>query len=265
MKRYFSLSLIFFVLIRAGEIYAFNEYYPPYDIKGWRNRVLKASPVIKYPKGEFRDGKLAISCYPIGKEGEYRTRVDIQYDGKMVGRINFPISRDDLSILSDIYYADVDKNGLPDIVIRTANLGSGLGTFYNHIIILLQTEACKFRRLDFRAFYFDMRDFVDLKGDGRYELLMMSLAELTCSNGKLHSFWAYVPYEFKGFNLVMSRNIYPDFPKFIWYTEKPNSLPTDKLSKRQKEDYIKTLPHVIRSQEDTERIHLYENNAKKIF
>lgn len=73
----------------------------------------------------------------------------------------------------------------------------------------------------------------------------MQLAQLECSDEKIHSFWAYVPYRFEGFNLVMERNHYPEFPKFIWFTYKPNSQPTNKLSSEEKMDYVATLPGII--------------------
>lgn len=244
-KKYFSILLMLLTLACSKECLAFNENYPPFAVKTWKDRVLKVLPVIESPKGEFKDGKLTISCYPTGQE--YGTRINIHYNNKSVEEINFPISKDDLSIFEDIYYVDIDKNDLPDIIIRTTNLGSGLGTFDNRVIMLLQTEPGHFRRINFSTFYFDTQDFVDLKGDGRYELLMLSLAELKGTDSKLRSFWVYTPYEIKDCNLVIDRHTYANFPKFVWYTKNPNSIPTDKLSRKQKEDYIKTLPRAIKS------------------
>ena len=245
MKILFCI-VVFLILTCRNECFAGNDNYTPYDIKSRTIRPLTVSPVIA-DKGEFRDKNITISCYPTKEE--YGARIDIRYNNKLIEEIDFPISKDNLAILSDIYYVDIDGNNLPDVILTTTNLGSGLGTFYNYIIILLQTDPGKFRRLNFNTFYFDIKDFVDLKGDGKYELLMLSLAELKCSDGKPHSFWVYQPYEIIDFNLVMGEHMYPDFPMFVWYTEKPNNIPTDKLTRKQKEDYLKTLPRVIKSQE----------------
>ncbi len=247
MKRYIIFLLVVIILVHVKDSIAFNENYPPLDVKIWGNRVLKIPPVITGQKGEFREGNVTIRSSPQGIWG-YRAVVNIGYANKIVSKIVFPLSEEDPSILSKIYYVDIDKNGLSDIIIGTTNMGSGLGTFDNHIIILFQTEPGKFRRLDFNTFYFDIRDFADLKGDGKYELLITQLAGINCLDGKGHDFWAYIPYEIKDFNLVLNRNLHPDFPKFIWFTEKHNDKPTGKLSQKEKDDYIRTLPSIIKSQ-----------------
>jgi len=247
MKRYIIFLLVVIILVHVKGSSAFNDNYPPFNVKVWGNRMLKMPPVVTGQKGEFKDRNVIIRCSPQGIRG-YRAVVNIKYANKIVSEIAFPLSKDDPSILSEIYYVDIDKNGLSDIIISTTNLGTGLGTFDNHIIILFQTTAGKFRRLDFNTFYFDVKDFVDLKGDGKYELLMMQLAQIECSDGKLHNFWVYIPYEIKNFNLVLNKKLHSDFPKFIWFTEKHNDKPTGKLSQKEKDTYIKTLPSIIKSQ-----------------
>lgn len=246
MKRYIIFLIVVISLVYVKNSLGFDENYPPFDIRTWGNRMLKISPVIKGQKGEFKDKNVTIWCSPQGIE-EYRAVVNIEYANKIVSKVVFPLSKDDPSILSEIYYVDIDKNGLSDIIIGTTSMGCGLGAFDNHIIVLFQTKPGKFRRLDFNTFYFDIRDFVDLKGDGKYELLITQLAGINCLDGKGHDFWAYIPYEIKDFNLVLNRNLHPDFPKFIWFTEKHNDKPTSKLSQKEKDDYIKTLPSMIKS------------------
>jgi len=248
MKRYITFLIVVIILVHVRSGIAFNENYPPFDIKIWENRTLKVLPVIKGQKGEFKDRNVTIRCSPQGIE-EYRTIINIEYANKLVSKIVFPLSKDDPSILSEIYYVDIDKNELSDIIIGTTNLGTGLGAFDNHIIILFQTVAGKFRRLDFNTFYFDIKDFVNLKEDGKYELLMMQLAQIECSDGKLHDFWVYIPYKIKDFNLILSQNIHTDFPKFIWFTKKHNDKPTGKLSQKEKDNFIKTLSSMIKSRE----------------
>jgi len=235
-----SFWILVSILCLPSKGFAFDERYPPFETKAFEDRTLKAVRINGAEKGEFRDKDLTISWET---KAVRSSEVDVRYKSKLVVRVELPGKDDYSNFLGEIYYVDLDGNGLSDIIIHPAFYGSGLGSFYKTTTLLLQVSPGQFRRLDFSSFYFDPRDFIDLKGDGRYQLLIMQLADSL----PRHNFWVYVPYEIKDFNLRMDKKLHPDFPKFIWYTEKPNSKPTDKLTQKQKNEYLKTLPLVIKS------------------
>lgn len=238
------LIFLIFILPFQNNCIAFNEDYPPFDVKAWSDRMLTTSQLNTTDSGEFRDKDLIIGWENVPMES---SSIQIRYKNEVVTQIDFPEDDEWSAFLGEIYYSDLDGNGFSDIILQPADFGSGLGAFKKTVTLLFQTTPGQFRRLNFVSFYFEPRDFVDLKGDGRYELLMMQLAQIECADGKLHSFWVYAPYEIKDFSLVMDSTLH-DYPRFIWYTEKPNSKATDKLSIQQKDDFIKTLPAVIRSE-----------------
>jgi hypothetical protein len=224
---------------------ALDDRYPPFDLEVWKDRTLKATPINRpYEKGKFQEGDVAISWVTKVFDS---SMIKIRYKNKLIERIELPEDGRWSNYLGDIYYVDLDHNGLPDIVISPAWFFSGLGSFNTTKLIYFQIAPGKFRRLEFTSFNFEIADFVNFDRDGRPELLMMQLAGLKCSDGKFHSFWVYVPYEVKDFNLVMDKSLHPDFPKFIWYSEKQNNQPTDKLSQKQKNQYLNTLPALIKS------------------
>lgn len=240
-----SVFFIFIFIVFAQYGYGFHEEYPPFDSKSLESRRLKASPINKPEgKGSFENGDVVISW--MTKDFESST-VEIRYKKELVEKVELPDGREWSDFLGGIYYVDLDHNGLPDIILSPADFGSGLGAFYKTVLIYFQTTPGNFNRLEFTSFYFKVGDFADLKGDGKLELLVMQLAQLECSDKKIHSFWVYVPYEIKGYNLVMEKDSYREFPKFIWFTHKPNSQPTDKLSTKEKNEYLETLPALIES------------------
>jgi hypothetical protein len=221
---------------------ALDDNYPPFDIKAFKDRMLNTAPINRPDeKGEFQDKDLTISW--VTKTLEFST-IKILHKEKLIKEIKLP-DGEWTDFLGEIYYVDLDHNGLQDVVISPSWYGSGLGSFYKMATILFQVAPGKFRQLQFLSFYFEERNFVDLDGDGKLELLMMQLAQLECSDGKIHSFWTYIPYRIKDFHLMMDKNI-PDFPKFIGYSQKANGEPTSKLSQRQKDQYLDTLPvHIM--------------------
>ncbi len=224
---------------------AFNAKYPPFDVDDWKDRMLQAVPINKPREaGRFTDNDLTISW--VTKMPESST-IEIRYKNNLVKKTKLP-DGEWADFLGEIYYTDLNHDGLSDIVISPSWYGSGLGSFYKTVIIYFQIASGKFRQLQFLSFYFEGRDFVDLDGDGKLELLMMQLAQLECSDGRVHSFWVYAPYQIKDYNLVMDRKSFPGFPKFIQFTNKQNSMPTDKLTDRQKDEYLRTLPLAINSE-----------------
>ena len=224
---------------------AFHEKYPPFDLKIWNDRTLKASPINRpVEEGVFQDGDLSISWKTIIFEF---SEIEIRYRNRLIEKVELPGGREWVDFLGDIYYADLDRNGLFDIVISPANFGSGLGSFYKTALIHFQTKTGQFRRLEFISLYFDIGDFVDLDGDGKWELLMLQLTQLESLDKKVHSYWVYVPYRVDRFNLALDRNGLSDFPKFIWFTDSPNNQPTDKLPQKEKDQYLGTLPALIES------------------
>lgn len=242
------ITVIAFLLGCSRIGFAYDGHYPPFDEGRCPGNELKASPVIDSEKSEFEDGNLSISRYFADKN--WMTPViDIKYDDKQVLKLDFPT--ENAGLPAEIYYADLDGNRLPDIVITASNLPTGLGTFCHDTFILLQVAPGEFRLLTFESFYFgldSLKDIVDLDGDGNYELLMQQLLQTECSDKRVHSFWVYVPYKIKDYGLMMGKDGFAGFPKFIQFTKRPNGSPTKKLLQAQKDEFLKSLPALIKSE-----------------
>ena len=148
--------------------------------------------------------------------------------------------------LGDAWYFDLDGNGLKDFVICASYMGNGLPQ--DEVILLFQAKPGKFRRIDYSTYGFKIGDFRDFDGDGKYEAVISSLLRSAASlDGKEHSYWVYAVYRIEKFDLKMANGLAAGYPKFNWFTEKPNSKETKKLSPVQKAEYIASLPSVIAS------------------
>lgn len=167
------------------------------------------------------------------------------YDGsQLVARVNYDKKHPYLG--DDFWYFDVDGNGLKDFVLYASYMGNGIPP--DEVILLFQTKRGKFRRIDYSTYNFDIGDFRDFNSDGKYKVVISHLLRSAASlDGKEHSYWVSTIYRIEDFALRIANDLHPGFPKFNWFTEKPNHKETRKLSQAQKAEYIGTLPSVITS------------------
>ena len=246
MRQLLSALLLLFFLGHLPTGLAYPENYSPFDKT---DKLTHPEFKILMEGGKDLDEKTVTSgeitlhriplIEPNGKRWQLSSIIEITFRGKVVGRIN---ADKRYPYIGEVRETDLDGNGLVDFVIDVSYMGNGIPK--DAMIILLQTEAGKFRRIDFDTYSPSPDDFIGAGNDRR--VLISDMVQSKSLDGKNHSFWVFVPYRVKGYSLVMDKSI-PDFPKFIWFSEKPNSKPTDKLSQQQKDDFIRTLPAVIQS------------------
>ena len=243
-----SLTLLFLLL--ASSAFAYDEDYPPFDpdktefdgayvaeiANPWMEETtVKEGPIeIKVSLPKEHEGSLA--AY---------TNLEVRHNGELA----FVLNKDEeYPRLHSIYYFDADKNGLDDLVVGAGYNGNGMGAFDHKGFIFLQAQEGVFKQLSYKTMYFDNNDFVDVNKDGKYEVITTSFYQVDGVDGKSHSFWVYNLYAFDGEDLVLANDLSPIFPKFIWFTHKPNDKETDKLSKEQKAKYIASLPQRIKAE-----------------
>ena len=133
-------------------------------------------------------------------------------------------------LLPKVFQFDIDRNGLQDYIVL---LQIGVNTFLRGTDIYLQKQKGRYQKISFEGTDNAIGDFVDINQDGRYEVIITSM----CSN-KEHNFFTYNIYEFHNYKLVNADKKYKGFPKFIWFTYKPNDKDTTLLSKEEKQKHI---------------------------
>ena len=246
MHRLLWLLLLFFLGHLPATV-AYPENYPAFSK---RDKPAHLSFKILMEGGKDLDemtvtsGEVTLHRTPLkepnGERWKLASIIEISFRSKVVGRIN---ADKRYPFVGEVKESELDGNGLKDLIIEVSYMGNGVSP--DAVIILLQTEKGKFCRIDYDSFDPSSDDFVGLGNDGN-EVLVSGMTSLKGLDGRIHSFWTYVPYRIKGFDLVMDKSI-PDFPKFIQFTQAPNDNPTDKLSQRQKDAFLDTLAAVIKS------------------
>lgn len=232
---------------------AYDENYPPFPSKN-NLSPLTAQPIIagtaddtvQLGKVEIKKGSIKgsargdISTVPL-------TFVEIRCQGHLIASLSE--SPEELFFIGDIFYVDLDKNGLKDILIPINQKGTGLAGLLDEVVIFFQTEEGKFRKLSYETYKFDITDIVDVNGDGQFEFLTTKFAQLESTDGKTHSYWVYNLYKIEGFNFVIANELHPNFPRVIQFTYKPNAEETKKLSSKQKKAFVESLPQQILSKD----------------
>ncbi len=212
--------------------FAYPDSHPPFPAdKPAPFPALSADPILDYAEGRFEDGSLRISTSPErDKVGRVTT---VEVNGYPV--FDTASAHPDLYFQfgSRVFYTDLTGDGRKDILIYSSPGGNGLGASIEIADLLIAKPDGQFTHSTFEAFAAGPEDFLDVNGDGRYEMLWVNYY----FEGD-HSYWVYRIVEIGNDGLQLNDQLIPDFPKIIWFTEKPNDHPTQQLTAAAREDLI---------------------------
>jgi len=79
----------------------------------------------------------------------------------------------------------------------------------------------------------DIRDLDDVDGDGKREVVILDMY-----GGKKHNYFSYSIYKIRGFKLANADGDITPFPKFIWFTDKPNDKDTVHLTGKERAQHV---------------------------
>lgn len=146
-------------------------------------------------------------------------------------------------IVFDVYYVDLDSNKWKDFLIFSNYSGCGLAAYNDRVDILLRIGKQAFSHIHYNTKSASLEDFVDMNRDGIYEIIYTDFY-----SGKKHNYFVYSIYEIKEAELHNANKKHsPSFPKFIWFTHKPNDKQSTRITIEEKEEYLKRLPEVIKN------------------
>lgn len=213
-------------------VLAYPETHPPFPAGSPAPYPSpKLDAVIDYTvPAEFHDGQIRVSVEP-RSEGHVATVVwvgqkKILDTAEAYGDIPLPVG-------SRVYYSDITGDGRKDLLIYSSPAGNGLGARIEMADMLVARADGSYQHASFEAYAAGPEDFIDVNGDGRYEMLWVNYY---FKGG--HSYWVYRVAEITDEGLQLNDTLVPDFPKIIWFTEKPNDTPTQKLTAVECEDLI---------------------------
>lgn len=239
MKKAFTLLLIIVSCLTEAE--AYMEQYPPFPFKG-KNLPphLEVEELIEFEGGATVKKVEGLQVELLGPDSIHSWEWLRIGDGE---RIIFETEKEDTPFAYAIYYADLDNNGLKDFIIFSSYHSCGLGV-NDRVDILFQTGKYAFSHIHYDTMSASLKDFVDMNGDGVYEVIHTDHYA-----GRRHNYFVYSIYEIKEAKLRNANKKYPKaFPKFIWFTYKPNDKPSTRITREEKEEYLRTLPEVIKGE-----------------
>jgi hypothetical protein len=145
-------------------------------------------------------------------------------------------SSDELSFVTKVFTADLNRDGKPDFIVNIWSGGSGLAA-ERYATTFLLSDGEKYKAETFSSYDFGPEDIVNLKSNGPcyfiYNEFIDNGAEKT-RDGREHNFWVYQLYRIEGANLVPANSDQPQFPKWVWYNFRGNHRETDLLTAEQK-------------------------------
>jgi len=218
----------------SREASAYPESHPPFPAgKPTPYPTLKAEAVLGYSaETPFEEGPVRISTGPerekVGRVTEVRVNDQSIFDTATA----YPDFY--FQFGSRVFYVDLTGDRRKDILILSYPGANGLGAEIEMADLLLAQPDGTYHHESFVAYAASPQDFIDVNGDGRYEMLWVNFY---FEGG--HSYWVYRVVEIGDDNLRLNDQLIPDFPKLIWFTEKPNDKPTQKLTVAEREDLIR--------------------------
>ena len=133
------------------------------------------------------------------------------------------------------YYADFNADGKLNFIVEIGSHGCGLAGNLCERVFVISRDG-KYNIVVVRTLFPGPEDFVDLKEEGRCQVIQTSLVRgEPGTDGKTHNYWVYNLIEIHSAELKLSSDIDPRFPKWIWYTYKPNYKLTTQLTQEQKD------------------------------
>ncbi len=219
--------------LRSREASAYPESHPPFPAgKPIPYPSLKTEPVVDYhAEAPFEEGSVRISTSSerdkVGRVTEIRVNNQPIFDTAS--------AHPDLYFQfgSRVFYTDLTGDGRKDILVYSYPGSVGLGAQIEIADLLIARPDGQFTHATFESFAAGPEDFMDVNGDGRYEMLWVNYF----FEGE-HSYWVYRVVEITDEGLRLNDILIPDFPKIIWFTEKPNDQSTQRLTAAQRENLI---------------------------
>lgn len=221
--------------VNSQESSAYSKRHPPFpESKSTPYPTLKAEPVVGYNAkfSPFEEAPVRIRTSQ-RRDGWGRV-TEVLVSGRRIfdTQTAHPDARFEFG--SRVFYADLTGDGLKDILVYSYPGMVGLGSQEETADLLIQRQDGSFRHATFEAIYADPGDFVDVNGDGRFEMLW----SYYYFEGD-HSYWVYRVVEITDGGFRLNDALLADFPKIIWFTEKPNDQPTQRLTMAERERLIR--------------------------
>ena len=147
-----------------------------------------------------------------------------------------PITNSMTTDQMEVYSCDLNGDSQPDFIINVWSGGCGLAAEGSEVTFLLSGKG-GYRASSFYLFDFGKQDLVRFKPQGPvyfvFNNLISSAGEKT-RDGREHNFWVYNLHRIDENRFIPADADQPEFPKWVWYTNRENHEETTQLTHKQK-------------------------------
>ena len=218
------------VLCFTVRAYAYFENYPPFKFSENAPEHIQAELLVDYDKPDYRakDSKITAHLNETSDSFDF-----ILKDGDLIlaslqeRATPFPYA---------VYRADLDNNGLDDLIVFSSNRGNGLAAHLVVTDLYLKNIDGTYQNINYEGLGTEIEDFVDMNKDGKTEIIIMDMY-----GGEKHNYFSYSVYDIKNARLVNVDGKFKGFPKFIWFTDKKNDKNTTHLTQNEKAAHIRKV------------------------
>src|SRR5262249_54008045 len=119
-------------------------------------------------------------------------------------------------------------------------VGAVGGGLCDVVFVLSQDDQYKVSMVT--SLYLGPNDFLDLSNDGRFYFLYTTFfglgEEVRAKDGKHHNYWVYAVISVDGSTLKWNNSSIPGFPKWVFFSFRPNHEETDQFTNEQKNRFF---------------------------
>ncbi len=242
VPRITSLSLLLVLsFCFAKSALAYMEDYPPHNFKDGPFPHLEGKPLVAL-NGPMEYQSADKKIYAKLGEQKFGEITFLLKDGDLVLAAREK-DAEELPYPWFVYQADLNGDGLSDFFVISNYRGNGLAAFNDRVEIFLRQQDGSYRKIAYDTMAGGLEDFIDLDKDGKYEIIR---TDFYC--GETHNYFTYSVYAFADGRLVNADTRFTGFPKFIWYTNKPNDKATMHLTADQKATQVRLQDKAIEYQ-----------------
>jgi hypothetical protein len=137
---------------------------------------------------------------------------------------------DDYVAEPEVYIGDVNQDRRLDAYALITTGGCGLGASRSRRVLLLSSVPGQWRAWCKDGYFGNPSDFIQV--EGKVALMSEDFQQVSCRDGTYHSFWDFDLDAIDGGAIRPADQAFmPPFPRWVWYTLKPNHQLTDLVSR----------------------------------
>ena len=216
------LALIFlFIILYIPDVLAYRDNYPPYRFKDGPSAHLNAKPLI-FGEGDYKSESVVVHLTE-------SKPFEVEFFIKAGNTVLVSTDKNMEWFPSSVFQADLNNDGRDDFIVIYNSRAPGFGGHHDRVEIYLQKQNDNFEKISYYTFDAGIEDFIGPDKTDKCKVIITGFYQ-----GDRHSYFTYNIYEFKNYRLVNADAKVKGFPKFVWYTDKPNDEDAAQLTKKER-------------------------------